>query len=122
MALPEQQSLLRAQIDVALQNLASSFRNTDATTFLSFIGKFFRQASPDVSLSSSRAIDHLLTDHLGPTKEPQVAHNCNLVHSESSRQPPKCQSKSCVHQCSGIIASIISERSTQPIIHRRTWR
>ena len=43
----DSQVALRTQIDTAVQNLASSFRSTDATTFLSFLGSFFRQAAPD---------------------------------------------------------------------------
>jgi hypothetical protein len=57
MAVPEQQSLLRTQIDVALQSLASSFRNTDATTFLCFVGDFFRQASANVRLHNIASPD-----------------------------------------------------------------
>ena len=48
----EQRTALKAQVDTAVQNLASAFRSTDATTFLEFLGSFFRQAAPDVSETS----------------------------------------------------------------------
>jgi predicted 2-oxoglutarate/Fe(II)-dependent dioxygenase YbiX len=45
----DHKNALKSQIDSSVQSLASAFRTTDATTFLDFIGTFFRQAAPDVS-------------------------------------------------------------------------
>ncbi|KAK0385817.1 hypothetical protein NLU13_6994 [Sarocladium strictum] len=50
----EVRTSLRAQIDTGVQSLASSFRSTDATTFLSFVGLFFRQAAPDILPSNPK--------------------------------------------------------------------
>ena len=45
----DHKNALKSQIGSSVQSLASAFKTTDATTFLDFLGTFFRQAAPDVS-------------------------------------------------------------------------
>lgn len=49
MVVVDDPSYLANRIDVNVQALVSSFKGTDAVTFLEFLGLLFRQANPAVS-------------------------------------------------------------------------
>ncbi|WDK16037.1 hypothetical protein CGRA01v4_07318 [Colletotrichum graminicola] len=53
MSLVQDRTALKTKIDGTVQALVSTFKGTDAVTFLEFLGKFLRNADPKVALPSS---------------------------------------------------------------------